>query len=62
MPLTEPTISRTLMKWRTRVSAAAWVVVQDTHAAKDIFQSPRINCSYSRLEAGRKQKTPQKAA
>ncbi len=37
MPLTEPTISRTLMKWRTRVSAAAWVVVQDTHAAEDIF-------------------------
>ena len=33
MLLAEPTISRTLMKWRTRVSAAAWVVVQDTHAA-----------------------------
>ncbi len=38
MPLTEPTVLQTLMQARTRVSAAAWVVVRDTHAAEDIFQ------------------------
>jgi RNA polymerase sigma factor (sigma-70 family) len=27
------------MKWRTRVSAAAWVVVRDAHVAEDIFQN-----------------------
>ncbi len=37
--LSEPDILQTLMKWRTRVSAAAWVVVRDTHAAEDIFQN-----------------------
>lgn len=26
------------MKWRPRLSAAAWVIVRDTHAAEDIFQ------------------------
>jgi RNA polymerase sigma-70 factor (ECF subfamily) len=30
---------QSLMNWRTRVSAAAWVVVRDTHAAEDIFQN-----------------------
>ena len=39
MNLTEQEILQTLMKWRTRLSAAAWVVVQDTHAAEDIFQN-----------------------
>ena len=39
MNLTEPGILQTLMKWRTRVSAAAWVVVRDAHAAEDIFQN-----------------------
>jgi RNA polymerase sigma-70 factor (ECF subfamily) len=39
MNLKEPDILQTLMKWRTRVSAAAWVVVQDAHAAEDIFQN-----------------------
>ena len=37
--LSEPDILQTLMKWRTRVSAAAWVVVRDAHAAEDIFQN-----------------------
>jgi RNA polymerase sigma-70 factor (ECF subfamily) len=37
--LSEPDILQTLMKWRTRVSAAAWVVVQDAHTAEDIFQN-----------------------
>ena len=39
MKLTEPEILQMLMNWRTRVSAAAWVVVRDTHAAEDIFQN-----------------------
>ena len=39
MALTEPVILQTLMQWRTRVSAAAWVVVRDAHAAEDIFQN-----------------------
>lgn len=37
--LSEQDILQTLMKWRTRVSAAAWVVVHDAHAAEDIFQN-----------------------
>ena len=37
--LNEQAILQTLMKWRTRLSAAAWVVVQDAHAAEDIFQN-----------------------
>lgn len=39
MNLTEQQILQTLMKWRTRVSAAAWVVVRNAHAAEDIFQN-----------------------
>jgi len=39
MNLSEQDILKTLMEWRTRVSAAAWVVVQDAHAAEDIFQN-----------------------
>lgn len=37
--LSEPDILQALMKWRTRLSAAAWVVVHDTHASEDIFQN-----------------------
>lgn len=37
--LSEHDILQTLMKWRTRVSAAAWVVVRDAQAAEDIFQN-----------------------
>ena len=37
--LNEQEILQSLMKWRTRVSAAAWVVVQNAHAAEDIFQN-----------------------
>ena len=39
MNLSEPEILQALMKWRTRLSAGAWVVVRDTHAAEDIFQN-----------------------
>jgi len=37
--LSEPQILQTLMQARTRVSAAAWLVVRDAHAAEDIFQN-----------------------
>jgi RNA polymerase sigma-70 factor (ECF subfamily) len=39
MKLAEPQIIQALMKARTRLSAAAWIVVRDTHAAEDIFQN-----------------------
>jgi RNA polymerase sigma-70 factor (ECF subfamily) len=39
MALSEQDILRTLMTSRDRISAAAWVVVRDTHAAEDIFQN-----------------------
>jgi RNA polymerase sigma-70 factor (ECF subfamily) len=39
MNLSEQEILQELMKSRARVSAAAWVVVRDTHAAEDIFQN-----------------------
>ena len=39
MPLSEQEILRFLMQSRERISAAAWVVVQDTHVAEDIFQN-----------------------
>lgn len=39
MRLSEEEILQCLMKSRTRVSAAAWVVVSDAHAAEDIFQN-----------------------
>jgi RNA polymerase sigma-70 factor (ECF subfamily) len=39
MKLAEPHIIQALMKARTRLSASAWMVVRDTHAAEDIFQN-----------------------
>ena len=39
MNLEEQAILQKLMQARTRVSAAAWVVVRDAHAAEDIFQN-----------------------
>lgn len=39
MNLHEQEILQTLMQWRTRLSAAAWIVVRDAHAAEDIFQN-----------------------
>jgi RNA polymerase sigma-70 factor, ECF subfamily len=35
----EADILQSLMKWRTRISAAVWLVVRDSHAAEDIFQN-----------------------
>ncbi|MHC1766686.1 MAG: RNA polymerase sigma factor [Verrucomicrobiia bacterium] len=39
MNLSEQEILQALLKARTRLSAAAWMVVRDTHAAEDIFQN-----------------------
>lgn len=39
MALADPAILQTLMQWRTRISAAAWLVLRDVHAAEDIFQN-----------------------
>jgi DNA-directed RNA polymerase specialized sigma24 family protein len=37
--LSEHDILKRLMGQRDRVSAAAWLVVRDAHAAEDIFQN-----------------------
>lgn len=39
MSLSEPEILQCLMQVRTRLSAAAWLVVKDPHAAEDLFQN-----------------------
>jgi RNA polymerase sigma-70 factor, ECF subfamily len=39
MALSESDILQALMKWRSRIAAAAWVVVRNAHAAEDIFQN-----------------------
>lgn len=39
MKLSEEQVLQSLMRWRSRVSAVAWMVVRDAHAAEDIFQN-----------------------
>lgn len=39
MRLQEKEIMEILMRWRTRISAAVWVVIKDPHLAEDIFQN-----------------------
>jgi len=39
MLLTEQRILQFLMQSRTRISAAAWVIVRNTHTSEDIFQN-----------------------
>ncbi len=39
MTLSEQDILRIVMKSRDRISAAAWIVLRDAHAAEDIFQN-----------------------
>lgn len=39
MVLTEQMILQTLMQWRTKISASAWLVVRNSHSAEDIFQN-----------------------
>ena len=41
-PMDEKEILSLLMKWRTRVSGAAWSVVRDAHVAEDIFQNVAV--------------------
>jgi len=42
MTLSEHEVLQTLMQARVRVSAAAWLIVRDTHAAEDIFQNVAV--------------------
>jgi RNA polymerase sigma factor (sigma-70 family) len=42
MPLIEADVLHLLMRWRTRISAAAWVVARDAHVSEDIFQNVAI--------------------
>ena len=39
MPLDQTAVITTVMQWRQKLTAAAWLVVRDTHAADDIFQT-----------------------
>lgn len=39
MPLNDTTVVSTIMQWRRKLTAAAWLVTHDTHAADDIFQT-----------------------
>ena len=39
MPLDHETILRHLFAARQRLSAVAWLIVRDAHAAEDIFQN-----------------------
>ena len=42
MTLSEHEVLQTLMQARVRISAAAWLMVHDTHAAEDIFQNVAV--------------------
>ena len=42
MTLSEQAVLQALMQARVRVSAAAWLIVRDTHAAEDIFQNVAV--------------------
>lgn len=48
MKLDEQDILQSLMQARTRISAAAWLVVRDTHAAEDIFQNVTLKAMTGR--------------
>ncbi len=48
MRLTEAQILQCLMASRTRLSAAAWLVVRDTHGAEDIFQNVTLKAMTGR--------------
>lgn len=39
MSLDQTAVITTIMQWRQKLTAAAWLVVRDTHAADDIFQT-----------------------
>jgi len=42
MTLSEHEVLQTLMQARVRISAAAWLMVRNTHAAEDIFQNVAV--------------------
>ncbi len=46
--LTEPQILQYLMAARTRLSAAVWLVVRDTHGSEDIFQNVTLKAMAGR--------------
>lgn len=48
MMLTEAQILQCLMAARTRLSAAVWLVVRDTHGAEDIFQNVTLKAMAGR--------------
>ena len=50
MKLDESQILKVLMEWRNRISAAAWLVVKDTHAAEDIFQNVALKAITRNVE------------
>jgi RNA polymerase sigma-70 factor (ECF subfamily) len=50
MALTQEEIIRTLLGARSRLVAAAWLVVRDAHVAEDIFQSMTIKAIDGRSE------------
>jgi len=39
MSLDDQKILQTLVQWRSRISASAWIVVRNTHTAEDIYQN-----------------------
>ena len=42
MTLSEHEVLQTLMQARVRISAAAWLMVRNTHTAEDIFQNVAV--------------------
>lgn len=48
LKLTEQDILQFLMQTRPRLTAAAWIVVRDTHAAEDIFQNVTLKAMTGR--------------
>jgi RNA polymerase sigma-70 factor (ECF subfamily) len=50
MKLDESQILKALMEWRNRISAAAWLIVKDAHAAEDIFQNVALKAITRNVE------------
>lgn len=50
MKLDESQILKVLMEWRNRISAAAWLIVKDSHAAEDIFQNVALKAITRNVE------------
>lgn len=50
MNLSEHDILQCLMQARSRLSAAAWLVVRDTHASEDLFQNVTLKAMTGRAD------------